>query len=233
MKKMKNPGESYVPYSKKNRTCYIRGDSGTVYPGVRIENISFPITIPAVQAAICSCLANGDDPKSILIEAKPTGLEKYWIEEMGLQVHTEQNFKGPIYNPITSHVPENVTKSLIELCEMSVVKESNFPVSALLVTSDGWIPGANVEFTDWNLGLCAERVALARAISAGVTNFERIHIYAPKSDFCSPCGSCRQVLYEMMPDATVELHHDENSITAHNVRHLLPYGFTSRALKSI
>ena len=220
-----------MPYSEKHRTCYIRGHSGTVYPGVRIENISFPITIPAVQAAVCSCLANGDDPTSILIEDEATGLEKYWIEELGLQIHSEQNFNGTIYNPLIDQEPENVMKFLIELCEMSVVQESKFPVSALLVTSNGWIPGANVEFTDWNLGLCAERVALSRAISAGITKYERMHIYAPKSDFCSPCGSCRQVLYELMPDATVELHHDQHSLTTHQVRHLLPYGFTSRALK--
>jgi homotetrameric cytidine deaminase len=232
MKNMKNTGKSYVPYSKKHRTCYILGHSDTVYPGVRIENISFPITIPAVQAAVCSCLANGDEPKSILIEGEEIGLERYWIDELGLQVHSEKSFNGPIYNPLIPQAPDDVTKSLIELCEMSVVQESKFPVSALLVTSDGWIPGVNVEFKDWNLGLCAERVALSRAISAGITEFDRIHIYAPKSDFCSPCGSCRQVLYELMPDATVELHHDEQSLTNHQVRHLLPYGFTSIALRS-
>ncbi|MDX1642632.1 MAG: hypothetical protein R3220_13095 [Balneolaceae bacterium] len=135
-----------------------------------------------------------------------------------------------MYQPVIKKV-ENVHQVLKDLCESTVSDQSDFPVTALLQISNGYIPGVNVEFEEWNLGLCAERVALSRAFAAGFTEFSGMHIYAPKSDYISPCGACRQVIFELMPGNILELHHDDESISRHFVSHLLPNGFTSRSLK--
>lgn len=221
---------NYIPYSQSPRSCYIRGKSGLSYPGVRVENISFPITISAIQAAICSCLANKDQPVALTQAYEKSKLDHFWIQMYDLDFSQSDKTPEELYKPL---IDQNIEtdRLLSDLCKQAVTNESDFPVSALLLTDKGYVPGVNVEFPDWNLGLCAERVAVTRALAAGLKEFKRMHIYAPKSDFCSPCGTCRQVLYEHMPDATLELHHDLDSVTRHIVSQLLPYGFTSQSLR--
>lgn len=73
---------------------------------------------------------------------------------------------------------------------------SNFPVGAALLTREGRIiTGANVENASYGLTLCAERVAVARAVSEGYRRFRAIAIVAPHP-VPAPCGACRQVLAE-------------------------------------
>ena len=222
---------SYNPYSKRDEYCYVEGKSGVVYPGVRVENISFPLSISAVQAAVCSCLANGDQPKAIYQTGNRSELLEYWISEFDLELIEEIPELTQIYNPLYPF-PEHPEKELEKLCKQAVTIHSDFPVSALLYTEKGCIHGVNVEVGAWSLGLCAERVALSRAMAAGIKQFSHIHVAAPKSEFCSPCGACRQVLNELMPKSMIYLHHNKNSLTKHFVEHLLPNGFTSEALKN-
>lgn len=224
--------KSYTPYSKKPESCLILGSSGIVYPGVRVENISFPLTIPAFQAGICSCLGNGDEPVGVIDgnSNNDDGLSEFWIQTFQLKTLDRLPDESELYDPLIDGI-NDVAGRLKKLCEKSVSDRSGFPVSALLKTQKGNIPGVNIEFEQWNLGLCAERVAIARAIAAGFNEFTGIHIYAPKSEFISPCGACRQVLYEFMPDELVELHHDDESKSTHFVSHLLPNGFTTNSLK--
>jgi cytidine deaminase len=63
---------SYAPYSGRPAACVVKGESGRFYGGVRIENISFPLTINEVQAAVCFCLSEKDHPLSLL---RPAGQE--------------------------------------------------------------------------------------------------------------------------------------------------------------
>lgn len=206
------------------------GKSGICYPGVRIENSSFPLTIPAIQGAMCSCLANKDKPNGILEKNSGGNKSRFWIENFKLDELKTIPKNGSIYNPLNKNMGD-IKSTLKDLCEYSVSDESSFPVTALLKVKGGYIPGVNVEFKEWNLGLCAERVALSRAFAAGYRDLLGMFIYAPKSDYISPCGACRQVLFEHMPDQVVEFHHDDHSRTRHLVSHLLPYGFTSNSLK--
>ncbi|MDY0373590.1 MAG: cytidine deaminase, partial [Candidatus Izemoplasmatales bacterium] len=79
---------------------------------------------------------------------------------------------------------------------------SNFPVSAVLELNDGrMIPGVNIENAAFGLANCAERSALFTAYSQGVRkqDIRRIVIYTDHDYFVSPCGSCRQVMSELMP----------------------------------
>ena len=201
-----------------------------IYPGVRIENASFPLTIPANQAGICSCLGNGDIPIGILHQNSQNDASNFWNQTFDLKKMSKIPDGASLYDPLIEgqiSIPERLKK----LCKLSISDRSGFPVSALLETQDGFIPGVNIEFEQWNFGLCAERVALSRAKAAGYNKTKAIHIYAPESDYISPCGSCRQVLFELMPDGEVHLYHDEESISRHFVTHLLPNGFTSISLK--
>ena len=221
---------SYSPYSEIQETCLILGSSGMIYPGARVENVSFPLTIPAIQAGVCSCLANDDNPVGVIEKKSLNDISEFWVQAFHLKKVEQIPETSTLYNPLIEEV-DNIINYLQELSEKSVSDSSGFPVSALLKTKNGFIPGVNIEFEQWSLGLCAERVALSRAIAAGINDFHSIHIYAPKSDYISPCGACRQVLYELMPDHIVELHHDDESKTRHIVSHLLPYGFTTNSLK--
>lgn len=221
---------SYSPYSNRPAQCYVLGESDIIYPGVRVENISFPLTIPAEQAAVCSCLGNRDKPVSFIENDSENNVNDFWVRAFDLERTQQVAENASLYDPLIE-VTRSVIDTLKDLCNIAVSGESGFPVTALLKVNDGFIPGVNIEFKEWNLGLCAERVAISRALASGYTDFFGIHIYAPKSEYISPCGACRQVLNELMPDQMVELHHDEESQTRHFISHLLPNGFTTNSLK--
>lgn len=232
-KKSDLKSRSYAPYSGKNETCYVEGASGLYYPGVRIENISYPLTISAIRAAISSCLGNGDKPVRIISVDGLSELSEYWENEFDLKFTDQIPSDIDLFNPIMKVNNESgeILKELETLCASAVTPHSDFPVAALLNTEMGWVGGVNVEVSAWSLGLCAERVAIARALSHGCTQFEMIYVYAPKSEFCSPCGSCRQVLNEFMADKEIELYHKDRSLSRHFISHLLPYGISTNFLK--
>lgn len=224
-------GREYAPYSGITETCLIAGKSGMIYPGVRLENISFPLSISSMQGAICSCLGNGDQPAAVLISGKKPELYDQWVKEFGLDEPKSLPADAPVYDPFISEA-DDMAESLKELAKNAVTTHSDFPVSALLETDKGLVAGVNVEVEAWALGLCAERVAIFRAVSAGVTEFKKISVYAPKGDYSSPCGACRQVLAEWMPEKRITLHHGDGTQSGHFISELLPYGFTSKKLIS-
>ena len=222
---------SYAPFSELNEYCLVEGESGLFYPGTRIENISFPLTISAIRAAICSCLANNDRPVSIYQNEPISELLNFWTEEYNIERIDQLPGSPGLFDPlITDEI--DVMTTLQDLTKYSVIPHSEFPVTALLETEMGYIAGVNIEVSAWSLGLCAERTAISRAVTAGLGNKLRLlHVYAPKGDFISPCGSCRQVMAEFMPRSQVVLHHGNQTTSAHFVKDLLPYGFTGSSIK--
>jgi homotetrameric cytidine deaminase len=223
---------SYAPYSGTEEICYIEGESGLFYAGVRVENVSFPLTISAIQAAVCSCLANGDNPVAYFFTKSESELAAVWIDEFGIKpLHkTFSVVEKDLFNPLIQDIPD-IGYHLKELSQTAVIPNSDFPVSALIETDSGYIEGVNIEPKAWSMGLCAERVAISRCVAAGVLKYTAIHIYAPESGFVSPCGACRQVLAEFMPESPAELHHGDGTLSKHIVSHLLPFGFTSDKLR--
>ncbi len=103
---------------------------------------------------------------------------------------------------------------------------SGFPVGAALLCEDGTVyTGANVESEVNGLSLCAERVALFKAISEGQHRFEKLAVSCA-SDHCRPCGACRQVLHEHAPEMEVLMGSPEGSFVRTTVRDLLPDAFS-------
>ena len=83
---------------------------------------------------------------------------------------------------------------------------SHFKVGAALETAQGKIiTGCNVENATYGLTLCAERVAVFKAISEGVRKFRRVAVAADTDNLTPPCGACRQILWEFCGDVELVL----------------------------
>ena len=101
-------------------------------------------------------------------------------------------------------LPDNELVSLAKKeLKNSYSPYSGFKVAAALITKNGKVyTGANIENSSYSATVCAERVALFKAISNGERGFEAIAIVCEKGDFCYPCGVCRQVMMEFCrPDS--------------------------------
>lgn len=103
---------------------------------------------------------------------------------------------------------------------------SNFPVGAALECDDGTVfTGCNVENAAYSPGICAERTAVAKAVSEGHRRFRRIVIAGRSAQFCTPCGVCRQVLREFAPDIEVICLNAAGEERTYTLPDLLPDSF--------
>ncbi len=224
---------SYVPYSGKPGASLVRSRKNVFYPGVRIENIAFPDTIDDVQAALFTCLSEGDVPQQLILPENTgfhSDLLHFWVKEYDLElVTTNEISKIELFTNILSN-DIDVRETLKKLLDMAVVPNSHFPVSSLLKTPDGFISGVNVECSEWRLGLCAERLSIAKALASGYTDLNEISIHTRYGEFSSPCGACRQVIVEHMSHKPVHLFHANGTESIHISSHLLPYSFQSKSL---
>lgn len=102
---------------------------------------------------------------------------------------------------------------------------SGFPVGAALLCSDGSIySGVNVENAVNGLSICAERVAIFKAISEGHRDFVRLAVSCA-SDACRPCGACRQVIFEHAPDIEILMGNPDGKFVRTTIKDLLPEAF--------
>jgi cytidine deaminase len=109
---------------------------------------------------------------------------------------------------------------------------SKFLVGAALETSDGQVfTGCNVENASYGLGRCAEQTAIQKMVSEGVHSFVRIAVFTHASPPSSPCGGCRQILFEFAPDAHVYMTNHKGEVLESTVRDLLPLGFGPKDLE--
>ncbi len=109
---------------------------------------------------------------------------------------------------------------------------SKFRVGAALLAKDGQIfSGCNIEVVSYAGTMCAERVALAKAVSTGVTAFEAIAVVCEQGPDLWPCGICRQLLAEFGTEIQVLVSLADGSIKKHSVSELLPNLFPTSALK--
>ena len=109
---------------------------------------------------------------------------------------------------------------------------SHFLVGAALETVDGQvITGCNIENATYGLTLCAERVALVKALSEGFALFTRVAIVADTPTLTPPCGACRQLLWEYCGDIDVVIANLDGAQACHRLSALLPLPFDSRLLE--
>jgi cytidine deaminase len=103
---------------------------------------------------------------------------------------------------------------------------SEFFVGAALEDADGRIhTGCNVENASYGLTVCAERVAVAKAVSEGVRKFRRLAIAAGTDPLTPPCGACRQVLAEFCEDLEIFLVNPAGKTDMVRLKDLLPRAF--------
>jgi len=108
---------------------------------------------------------------------------------------------------------------------------SHFKVGAALETADGTIvTGCNIENATYGLTVCAERVAMWKALSEGHRRFRRIAVVADTSAPTPPCGPCRQILWEFGGDLDVILANLRAETGRHKLSALLPLPFDARLL---
>jgi cytidine deaminase len=116
--------------------------------------------------------------------------------------------------------------------EFAHAEYSHFKVGAALETADGTvITGCNIENATYGLTVCAERVAMFKALSEGHRQFRRIAIVADTANPTPPCGACRQILWEFAGDLDVILANLTQEAGRHRLRDLLPLPFDNRLLK--
>ncbi len=109
---------------------------------------------------------------------------------------------------------------------------SHFKVGAALETADGTIiAGCNIENATYGLTICAERVAMFKALSEGHREFRRIVVVAETEAPTPPCGACRQILWEFGGDVEVILANLKRETGRHRLSDLLPNPFDARLLK--
>ena len=108
---------------------------------------------------------------------------------------------------------------------------SKFKVGAALEASDGTIiTGCNIENATYGLTVCAERVAMFKALSQGHKKFRRVAVVADTEAPTPPCGACRQILWEFGGDLEVILANLRRETGRHQLKDLLPLPFDSRLL---
>jgi homotetrameric cytidine deaminase len=224
--------QSYSPYSGTTRACLIEGDKGGVYAGVRVENVSFPLTISAIQAACLICLSEGERPTQLYIPDSDFSQLEYWKSEFELTVNIGPEAPFDSIQSLGKTTISDELGTLKKLLDEAVTINSDFPVSAVLYTSTEIFEGVNVEVSDWQMGLCAERVALCKAIAAGAHDFTELAVHTRDGEVSSPCGACRQVIIEHLPLNKLRLYHLDETKTEHFSSDLLPFNFTSKSLRS-
>lgn len=118
----------------------------------------------------------------------------------------------------------------VKALDNSYAPYSGFKVGAALLSADGRVfSGCNIENAAYPAGICAERTAIAGAVSSGAREFVKIAIVGGKNgeitDYCPPCGICRQVLSEFCGEDFEILLYDGKTVKGYRLKELLPLCF--------
>jgi len=135
----------------------------------------------------------------------------------------------------------DIAPALVELLEVArMVREraycpySHFAVGAAVRTVSGMIfPGCNIENAAYPVTICAERTALYGAYAAGERDIIGLAVIADTPGPVSPCGSCRQVIFELAPRAIVVLANLHGMLRVTFAHELLPDGFDPASLPQV
>ena len=141
-------------------------------------------------------------------------------------------------NEIKEDINEVLVKAAIDATKYAYVPYSNFKVGAAILAENGTIyTGCNIENASYSPTNCAERTAIFKAVSEGVTKFKKIAVVGGPNgnleNYCPPCGVCRQVISEFADeDFELILGTSENTYAIYNFfQEVLPLSFTAKELK--
>ena len=141
-------------------------------------------------------------------------------------------------NEIKEDINEVLVKAAIDATKYAYVPYSNFKVGAAILAENGKIyTGCNIENASYSPTNCAERTAIFKAVSEGVTKFKKIAVVGGPNgnleNYCPPCGVCRQVISEFADqDFELILGTSENTYAVYNFfEEVLPLSFTAKELK--
>jgi len=239
---------SYAPYSGAACGCIVLLSDGAWVPGVRVENASFPLLIPAAMNAVTTAVAAGrGDIVAAATNTSFGGADQDYLAAFLPDARFDGNIAniarssraippiGHRLNPLIHDGSRNGI-DLMGLARSAAdrahVPESNFPVGCILeVANGGLIPGCNVEHADWNLTLCAERNAIGTAITYGLTDWQGLHVSCIKDSTGSPCGACRQVLVEHASNMPLVMDRGSDPPEIRTAADLLPAYFAGASLR--
>ena len=127
-------------------------------------------------------------------------------------------------------------ESLIEAAKrarlQSVAPFSNFQVGAAVRTADGKVYiGCNIESASYGLTVCAERVAIWKALSEGERHFTDLAVVADTETLTPPCGTCRQIIWEFARNANIVFANLAGKSEEFHMAELLPHAFDAKFLK--
>ena len=121
---------------------------------------------------------------------------------------------------------DELKAAAVAMLDRAYCPYSHFAVGAALECADGSVfTGCNIENAAYSPGICAERTAVAKAVSEGHTDFVRIAVAGRCEDFCVPCAVCRQVLREFAPDIEIICLNGKGEEQVFTLPDLLPHSF--------
>jgi len=123
-------------------------------------------------------------------------------------------------------MPDALVDAALAVRSNAFAPFSKFQVGAAVEDADGRIhTGCNVENATYGLTLCAERVAIFKAISEGVRAFRRVAVVADTAVLTPPCGACRQILWEFCGDVELILANLQGKTETYQLKELFPKPF--------
>lgn len=127
---------------------------------------------------------------------------------------------------------DNLIRIATEARSCSLAPFSNFLVGAALRTEAGKVfTGCNIESASYGLTVCAERVAIWKALSECERDFSDLVIVVDTKQLTPPCGTCRQIIWEYCKHARITLANLKGESEVVDIRELLPKAFDARFLK--
>lgn len=122
---------------------------------------------------------------------------------------------------------EELIEYALKARENSYSPYSNYKVGAALLTKGGKVYlGANIENCSYGPTNCAERSAIFSAMSNGERDFVKLAIVGSSKDICYPCGVCRQVIAELLPNAEIICAENTSHFIVKTPQELLPFAFS-------
>jgi cytidine deaminase len=138
----------------------------------------------------------------------------------------------PLEGASPTEAADTLIAAALQARRFAHARYSHFDVGAALETASGEVvTGCNIENATYGLTLCAERVALVKALSEGHGVFTRIAVVADTGDLTPPCGPCRQLLWEYCGDIEIVLANLVGATARYRLSALFPMPFDARLLE--